>query len=238
MELTENQKEFLEKCSPNRWKLSDGKVNIEGNFDCKNMSLNSFNNIQFGEVTGDFDCSNNRLTYLFGAPERVGGNFLCYKNQIRTLKGGPKELGGDFICSDNQLTDDMGKPENIKGYYSDKHNYLYKLDGSSQDSNFCSSFGFSIKQIADFIKYTENEESMFNDFITTIVKPEQLQQAIDKDPAKIAFDLKSVWKKLKDAKKYEKVKYPDDFENYKCTDGQETNLPDLLSDLDKIGLVN
>jgi hypothetical protein len=51
MVLTENQKEFLEKYSTNRWKLSDGKVNIEGNFDCKNMSLNSFNNIQFGEDT-------------------------------------------------------------------------------------------------------------------------------------------------------------------------------------------
>jgi hypothetical protein len=60
--------------------------------------------IRFGIVTGDFMCSYNRLTSLFGCPVSVGGDFFCVNNQLLTLEHCPKEVLGSFNCRDNQLT--------------------------------------------------------------------------------------------------------------------------------------
>ena len=38
--------------------------------------------IKFGVVKGDFDCRNNQLTSLEGAPQKVGGDFYCYDNNL------------------------------------------------------------------------------------------------------------------------------------------------------------
>ena len=57
--------------------------------------------INFGKVTGDFNCSYNNLTSLKGAPQTVGGDFKCSDNQLTSLRGAPQKVGGDFYCYNN-----------------------------------------------------------------------------------------------------------------------------------------
>jgi hypothetical protein len=77
---------FLEKCTIGKWTINKktGLVDIEGNFDCAKKKLKDFKGVRFGVVTGDFNCDDNKLTSLEGAPQEVGGHFRCWGkgNQI------------------------------------------------------------------------------------------------------------------------------------------------------------
>ena len=55
-------------------------------------------------ISGDFDCSFNKLTSLVGCPIKVGGTFFCNDNKLVSLKGCPIKVGGNFNCYKNQLT--------------------------------------------------------------------------------------------------------------------------------------
>ena len=64
---------------------------------------------------GNFDCSENQLTSLEGAPREVRRYFHCYMNQLTSLEGAPQEVGGNFDCSENQLTSLEGAPREVRG---------------------------------------------------------------------------------------------------------------------------
>jgi hypothetical protein len=104
----------------------DGNVNLYGK-GLKNLPLN------FGRVTGYFDCGNNRLTTLEGSPKEVGGNFFCQYNQLTTLEGAPKVVGDDFVCINNQLTTLEGAPKEIGGDFECSHNQLTTLKGAPKE---------------------------------------------------------------------------------------------------------
>ena len=102
---------------------------ITGKFDCYNLSLTSLKGAP-QEVGGDFWCDANQLTSLEGAPQIVGGSFSCSINQLTSLKGAPQKVGRDFNCYDNQLTSLKGAPTEIGGFFSCCHNpYLQSLEG-------------------------------------------------------------------------------------------------------------
>ena len=71
--------------------------------------------INFGRVTGYFDCSKLGLTSLKGAPTEVGGNFLCYKNKLTSLEGTPQTVGGNFDCSYNPNLHSLEGIGEVKG---------------------------------------------------------------------------------------------------------------------------
>jgi len=52
---------------------------------------------------GYFDCSNNQLTSLKGAPREVNGNFSCSHNKLTSLEGAPREVKRGFYCYKNQI---------------------------------------------------------------------------------------------------------------------------------------
>jgi hypothetical protein len=52
-------------------------------------------------VPGSFDCSENNLTSLKGAPQTVGENFNCKENKLTSLKGAPQKVGRNFYCFRN-----------------------------------------------------------------------------------------------------------------------------------------
>ena len=54
-------------------------------------------------VSGHFDCTQNQLTSLAGAPSSVGGDFYCWGNELTSLKGAPKSVGRDFYCGYNTV---------------------------------------------------------------------------------------------------------------------------------------
>ena len=69
-------------------------------------------------MNGNFDCSNNFLTSLQGAPQTVEGNFNCYQNKLTTLEGAPLTVKGNFSCFKNKLTTLAGAPLTVKGNFS------------------------------------------------------------------------------------------------------------------------
>jgi hypothetical protein len=109
--------------------INKGLVDIDGDVDLSNRRLNKLP-VNFGIVTGTFDCSSNLLTSLEGSPREVGGYFYCRYNQLTTLEGSPKEVGGHFNCSKNQLRTLEGGPTEVSGSFICYSNLLTSLEGS------------------------------------------------------------------------------------------------------------
>ena len=76
--LTDEQIEFLIRHVTGSWKLNreTGLVDVNGGFHCGASSLKSLLDIQFGDVSGNFNISDNRLTSLKGSPKTVSGSFV------------------------------------------------------------------------------------------------------------------------------------------------------------------
>jgi hypothetical protein len=95
--LTKDQKMWLDRCTDGSWSVGpDGKVDVQGHFDCSSQRLEGFKGVRFGRVSGNFYCYRNNLTTLDGAPETVGGGFYCGYNRLTTLEGAPESVGGSF----------------------------------------------------------------------------------------------------------------------------------------------
>ena len=90
----------------------------EGNFDCNNNNLTSLEGAP-KEINGSFDCSNNNLTSLEGAPKEINGYFDCSNNNLTSLKDAPKKINGSFDCYNNNLTSLEGLSKYYKRFKSD-----------------------------------------------------------------------------------------------------------------------
>lgn len=79
-------------------------------------------------ITGEFNCSDNKLTSLEYAPVKVGKGFYCSDNKLTSLRGCPKEVGDTLYCANNKLTSLRGCAE--KAYSIDiSNNKLTSLEG-------------------------------------------------------------------------------------------------------------
>ncbi len=90
-----------------------GTVNVTGYVSLCDMDLKRFP-VRFGAVGGHFNCYDNWLTTLEGAPSSVGDYFYCGDNRLTTLKGAPSSVGGNFQYRDNRLTTLVGVHRIIK----------------------------------------------------------------------------------------------------------------------------
>ena len=108
------------------------KVTVKGNFNCSNNQLTSLTGAP-RKVGGYFRCSDNQLTSLNGAPQEVGGDFRCDNNKLTTLQGASQKVGGDFECSDNQLKNLQGAPQKVGGEFWCDNNHLTSLQGALQE---------------------------------------------------------------------------------------------------------
>ena len=86
--------------------------------------------INFGRITGRFDCSRLGLTSLKGAPTEVGERFDCSYNHLTSLKGAPQEVRGLFDCSWNQFTSLEGAPQEVGGWFDCACSHLTSLKGA------------------------------------------------------------------------------------------------------------
>ena len=107
---------------------SEGKWDCPGNIDLSDLGLRKIP-VQFGEVSGDFICSYNKLTSLQGAPSKVSGVFFCNSNKLTSLQGAPSEVSGDFYCNNNNLTSLQGAPSKVSGDFHCSNNKLTSLKG-------------------------------------------------------------------------------------------------------------
>lgn len=92
----------------------DFSVDVGGDVDIRYKSLLSLP-VQFGCVSGTFDCSYNELKYLDGSPKRVGGNFFCNSNKIVCLHCMPLFVGVSVNSSSNLLTSLDSNISEVKG---------------------------------------------------------------------------------------------------------------------------
>jgi hypothetical protein len=133
-ELSQEQIKWLDKCTAGKWTLNPqtGLVDVDGDFYCSDQDLTDFKGVRFGVVTDDFNCSNNRLTSLEGAPQKVGRGFYCPNNRLTSLEGAPQIVGGNFDCSVNSLTSLEDGPQTVGGFYNCFSNLLTSLEGAPQ----------------------------------------------------------------------------------------------------------
>jgi hypothetical protein len=139
--LTKKQINWLNKCASGTWSLNPqtGLVDVKGGFYCSKQGLTDFKGVKFGVVELSFSCSDNRLTSLVGAPQKVELSFYCRTNQLTTLEGAPQKVGGDFHCEHNQLTSLVGAPQKVGRDFDCEHNQLTSLEGAPQrvSRDFC-----------------------------------------------------------------------------------------------------
>lgn len=131
----------------------DLTVDVKGNVDLGKLGL-KYIPVQFGTVTGNFQCDNNpqleslkgsprivlgrkfscaynrALTSLKDGPEQVAGLYNARLCSLTDLEGSPREIGGNFNLCDNMLTTLAGGPEKVGGDYAIYYNRLTSLEGS------------------------------------------------------------------------------------------------------------
>ena len=91
---------------------------IIGDVDLSNLYLKRLPDILKDiTVSGNFNCSDNKLTSLVGAPTNVDGNFYCNGNKLTSLVGAPTNVVGRFDCGDNKLTSLTGAPKTVGGHF-------------------------------------------------------------------------------------------------------------------------
>lgn len=82
----------VENIDANNYKDYIGKfVNVTCNVWLNDLGLKKLP-IKFGKVGGDFDCSNNNLTSLEGAPYSVGCEFYCTDNKKKFTEDDVKKV--------------------------------------------------------------------------------------------------------------------------------------------------
>ena len=113
----------------NGFTINFGKVT--GCFDCSELDLTSLKGAP-QEVDEGFNCSKNQLISLEGAPQKVRGWFYCSDNQFTSLEGAPREVGENFVCSINQLTSLEGAPKTVGKDFYCSNNQLTSLKGAPQ----------------------------------------------------------------------------------------------------------
>jgi hypothetical protein len=130
--LTQEQKDWLYECTTGSWEINTqtGLVDVDGDFSCTGQGLSDFKGVRFGNIIEDFDCDNNLLTSLRGAPHVVGGSFDCSDNELTSLEGAPQSVGGAFFCSYNELTSLEGTPQKVSGDFFCSYNELTSLEGA------------------------------------------------------------------------------------------------------------
>ena len=148
-ELTQEQKDWLDQgCGKTppmsgkyrghavaSWRVNPetGLVDVKGTFDCSHENLTDFKGVRFGHVSKNFECDNNNLVSLDGAPRIVGRDFFGWDNNLTSLEGAPQRVGGDFYCSNNNLSSLKFAPASVgKDFICDK-NELISLEGLPKD---------------------------------------------------------------------------------------------------------
>ena len=111
---------------------NDNSIDYNGDVDISDKNLDKIP-LQFNIVNGNFNCSNNKLTSLEGAPKQCN-DFNCFNNDLTNLKGAPQECN-NFDCSTNNLKSLEGAPIKCKEFNCTL-NKLTSLKGAPQQCEY------------------------------------------------------------------------------------------------------
>ncbi|MCQ2575077.1 MAG: hypothetical protein MJ156_03175 [Alphaproteobacteria bacterium] len=101
--------------------IVDGNINISG------LGLYSLPDFSMVTVKGNFDCSDNNICSLAGAPRNIYGDFICANNKLKNLQYGPRYVSGNYDCHKNKLVCLIGAPGVIGGGFNCSYNKLSNL---------------------------------------------------------------------------------------------------------------
>ena len=111
----------------------DGSIDVDGYVDLVRKDLTELP-LNFGRVTGIFNCSYNKLTTLKGSPKYVGKNFYCDNNKLTSLEFCPEEVSGDFNLNSNlEISSLEYCPKKVGGNLFSMSNNIKNLYGISGD---------------------------------------------------------------------------------------------------------
>lgn len=204
-------------CSNNKLtSLYGAPIEVDCDFDCGMNYLSSLEGAP-RSVGGHFNCNENRLLSLEGSPSFVGGRFFCFINRLTSLKGSPEKVGGDFVCSRNNLASLEGAPRTIGGIFVCYGNKLTSLVGAPEEigSNFrCDQFEISEGgwNVDGWVRITNEGNQTARDLVLSIIDPIDINREIEKNPAKMAMSLKSVFKAEEFRELRSKLTWPKDYE--------------------------
>ena len=230
--LTKGQENFLNKYTKGTWSYNPatGLVDVEGDFGFNGTKRKNLSGVRFGKVSGDFNCGENKLTSLEGAPQEVSGDFRCFRNNLTSLAGAPLKVGGDFHCFRNNLTSLAGAPQEVGGDFSCYKNRLASLEGAPQEvgGDFdCGEFQLDEEEwnLKGWLKVLNEGTPEAQKLISAILSAEALNKEIQKDPAGMAMKLKEVWNDGNFKEIRSKLVWPKGY----------GDSADLVGDLDDIG---
>lgn len=109
------------------WHLSDlrsmknlPKI-VNGNLIIASNDIKSFKDCQTTIVTGQFNCSGNKLENLIGGPLKTG-DYIAINCGLKSLEGAPDEINGDFLVNNNNLTSLEWAPRKVRGLFDCSNN--------------------------------------------------------------------------------------------------------------------
>ena len=104
---------------------------LDCNVNLSNRGLTELPDFSKVVVNGNFNCLDNYIENLVGAPQKASGDFLCNANRIKSLNGAPKVVGGLFNCAANELKTRLADTESkiLKSAQTIKAVVLKGFDG-------------------------------------------------------------------------------------------------------------
>jgi hypothetical protein len=184
-------------CKGNKLRSLEGAPReVGGDFLCSYNKLTSLKGAP-QKVGRNYYCTTNKLTSLEGAPQEIRGNFVCYGNSLTSLNGGPRKVSGSFYCTNNKLTSLEGAPQEVGGELFCDQNEFTSLEGAPEEVGgkfSCDAFGLGEKEwnLEGFLKVQREGKRKAQRLIMTMLTPEFLNREIQKDPAGMIMNLKSV----------------------------------------------
>lgn len=149
-EIVIKQKELSEKYINSVFKqimIINGRKTYNGDIHLHNHCLEELPDFSDLYVNGSFNCGNNKLKTLKGAPLYTAKDFTCSSNQLVSLEGCPVMIKGNFDCNTNNLTNLNGISKHIDGSISCAINQLTSLKGIQTKIN--KGFSCSFNQLTD-----------------------------------------------------------------------------------------
>lgn len=143
-------------------------VDVDNEVNLNNKKL-TYLPIQFGLITGNFNCAENSLISLKGSPREVGGYFDCSRNQLASLAYCPQKIQLDFNASKNNIVSLDYCPQYIGDYFYIEDNPLVVKNSIY----FPSHIGKKI-----YLPLNENNKYIFSPFYNGITIAMTLEQLI------------------------------------------------------------
>lgn len=175
--------------------LQFGKIDFL--FDMTKCGLSTFAGFPDEIVRGGLYLGANNFSNLTGCTQKIGGSFWCYLNpSLTSLEGGPVEVGDDYVVSHCSLKNLQGSPDKINGNFACEGNPLESLAGAPTtiEGDFqCHAFTIERGKwgLSGFSKLLKagNLSSKGFDLIFSLLTPEFIQTALDKDPQRTIVSL-------------------------------------------------